>query len=959
MKSRLFMLLVAALAGSAGAQTPATLDKPLPGDPLQTTIHRLSNGLTVYLTPYHQEPRIVAWIAVRAGAKNDPADSTGMAHYLEHMLFKGTSKIGTLDFKAEKPHLQRITALYEKLFRAAAPSERASIYKEIDAENIEASRYAAPGELAKAYREMGFRGVNAFTSEESTVFVCDMPANRAEAWAKVESERFSGPVFRLFQSELEAVYEEKNRSMDNPGRIFNEALNRKLFGEHPYGRTVLGSIEHLKNPSLAKMYAFYAKNYRPSNMAIILSGDFDREKMLGLIDRYFGAWQAQAPPEPEHWEVPKPTSTERVAVNYVAEEEVAIAWPTPPVRDSDEDAISVMDMVMDNASAGLINLHLNQAQKVKAAGSYPDAHNDASSWVLWAVPKKGQTLEQAEQLLLETADELKGGAFTDEDIRAVVTDFEIQQKRKFESNEGRVQEEAASYIQRRPWPETVQSLERLRRVTKADVLRVAQKYLGPGRVVAYRRNAKPEIADIAKPNFTKIKIDPARQSKFFKEVLDVPAPALEPHWLEEGRDYSETAAPFGKVVSARNPANDLFSLTLAFERGSRQERGLCAALNLLGFSGAGELSAEDFKRKLYQLGTALSYGCSEQQSSVNLSGLDANLEQSLSLMFERFDEPNVSTETLKKLVEVSLGAHQDNKKNPGAIYGALSQFALRGKDSPVLSELTDAEWQGLTLDGLKALIVHALDFKWRTAYVGNRKPSDIGRMLSAHRSALQAPPARVPLLLQRPAQDKVILVNRDMVQSQVGLFSADEAFDQAHVPDYQFYSSYLGGGMSSVIFQEIREARSLAYSANGGHSLGSHKGDENRVYGELGCQADKTAEAAGLMRELLTKPPLSEKRFAATAKTLEERYRTEPIFFRDIPQTVLWWEDLGLKSDPRPEEFKRTLAYRLKDLSAFAERFSKVPMTVYILGPRDRIGLEAIRRLGEVQEKTVDELFPY
>ncbi|MCX5795603.1 MAG: insulinase family protein [Elusimicrobia bacterium] len=963
-KTGLLIAAVMVVAGLAQAQTwmpkvPEPLDIPLPADPMAVTIHRLPNGLTVYLSPYHQEPRVTAWIATRAGSRQDPADSTGMAHYLEHMLFKGSGALGTGDYAKEKPSLDRISALYEKLFKTTDPAERKAVYKEIDRYNVLVSTYAIPNELAQAYRRLGARGLNAFTSNESTVFVCNFPSNRAEAWARLESDRFAHPVFRLFQTEIETVYEEKNRSLDNPERILNEALDKQVWKEHPYGRTVLGSVEHLKNPSLAKMYAYYDKNYIPNNMAIVLSGDFDRASMLQLIEKYFGVWKPKDLPKAEPSPIVKPKGVERVEVRYESEEKVAASWQTVPVEHPDADALTVMDMLMTNSRTGIIDLDLVQAQKVKSANSGNDFLNEGGVWTMWAVPKKDQKLEEAEALLMGTVAKLKAGAFTDEDIKAVLTNFEVGEKYKLENNDSRVGYMVGSFLRYEPWPKTAAWLERLRRVTKADVLRVAQKYLGEDRVVAYRRQGKPTLVSMAKPEFTKLDIKPGRQSRFFDEVLSLPAAPLEPRWVVRDRDYTLTEIPEGRLYAAANPVNDLFALTWRFDLGRRHERSLCSALNLLEHAGAGALPAEEFKKRLYALGVSLRTGCGEQEASVSLSGLEKDLWPSLQLMREHFDSPRTDTDTLKKMVEVAIGAHQDNRKNPAYIHHALSELAERGKESGVLLELSDSELRALKEDSLKALARSLLDYKRRVIYVGSRTPGEVARLIDQGRRGYKDPPAYKPQRYLKPARDKVLFTHRDMLQSQIGIFAADEVYDPRHAVDYQFLANYLGGGMSSVIFQEVREARALAYQASGGYWGASKTGDENQVWGYLGTQADKTSEAAALLRGLLLSPPLSGPRFAETAKGIEESYRTNPIQFRSVPGAVIGWEELGLSGDPRPERFARVLEYKLDDLARFSRRFQGRPMTVYVLGHRDRLGLDALKKLGDFEEKSLDQIFPY
>ncbi len=940
-------------------KVPRPLSEPLPNDPLKVTIRRLPNGLTVYMSPSHEIPRVAAWVAVRTGSYNDPATNTGLAHYLEHMLFKGSEKLGTLDYAAEKPHLERIVALYQKRFHSTDPAERARLYKEIDAESIAASRYEIPNEIDKVYHALGFRGLNAFTSDEQTVYVVDMPANRLDVWARLESDRFAHPIFRLFQSELEAVYEEKNRSLDNADRQLGEAVNKLLYGEVPYGRDTLGHIKHLKNPSLQSMYDFYRRYYVPDNMALVLAGDFDPDKVMPLLERRFGAWKPKPVPPEKAWPWRKPKGRVFKEIKFDAEEKVVIAWPTVPYLDADADALSVMDMLMDNEVAGIINLTLDQAQKVKAAGSNPDFYNRAGDWQVWAVPKRGQTLEQAEALLMGAVAKLKSGQFTDQDIAAVVTNFEVDEKQRLESDDARTAAMTDSYIHYEPWSRQVDRLDRLRKITKADVLRVADKYLGGDRVVVYRRRGQPVLPSITKPNFTEVRIEPTRISTFAASLLAMPAKPIEPRWLVEGRDYWKRRTPAGELIGAANPYNDLFQLTFRFDRGQRQERDLCMALDLLDHAGAGPLSADDFRKKLYGLGTTLSVGCGQQESDVTLAGLDRNLWPSLQLLRAHFDAPTVSSDALPKLVVVELGAHQDNKRDPGAVFGALSDWAHRGQDSPTLHEFSDRELRDLKAPALEKTIERAFDYRRRVGYVGNRPAGELAKLLSEDKR-YRKPRPRKAVRLIRPGHPIAYFTNRDMVQARVGVFAADETLDPAHAVDYSFYSAYEGGGMSSVIFQEVREARSLAYAAWGGYVPGAHKGDDNEALGELGCEADKTPEAAGLLRALIEKPPFSQDRFEESRRALIENYRDNPIRFREIPAALMAWEDQGISGgDPRPARFEQTQGYRLSDLETFSRRFEKEPMTLYILGDRSRVGLDALKKLGDFREKPLDSLFPY
>lgn len=943
-------------------KVPAVVASPLPGDLMGATVHRLSNGLTVYLSPDHAKPRISAWVAVRAGSKHDPADATGLAHYLEHMLFKGSERLGTLDYRKEKVFLDRIVSLYDQRFKTTDPLIRDNLYKKIDQANTEAGKYAVPNELDKLYNQLGFDGVNAFTMDEGTVFVCDFPKNRAAVWAAIESDRFAHPVFRLFPGELETVYEEKNRSLDNPERALSEGLALAMFPKHPYGtQPTLGSIEHLKNPSLTRVREYFRSHYVPNNMCVALSGDFEPAAMLALLEKSFGGWRPAPVPAAGPFDLPPPAGTKRVEFKFEAEEKVVIAWPAMKTLDPDMEALTVLDMIMDNATAGIINLKLVQEQRVKAAGSWNDLQNDAGVWAVWAVPKAGQTLEQAEALLLGAVDDLKAGRFEESDVKAVITSFEVGEKRELESDENRVSRMAFSYLKFEEWERTSRWIPRVRAVTKADVVRVANRYLGSDRVIAYRRNGKPELPVIAKPELTKHELDPSKSSAFFRELVAIPATPIEPRWVTSGSDFTVSDRPFGRLYTSRNPENDVFTLGIGVDLGSRDRKSLGAAYDLLELAGAGPLDAAAFRKALFALGVSVSCSVDERWMYVGLSGLEANLEPALQLFFDRINKPNVAPGTLEKMVEVAIGAHADNRKNPNYVFHALREFAERGPESSVLLELSDKEWKGLTRAALLALAKEPWAYPADVRYVGTRSPDEFAALYGRIAPKPSRPrPVKRTVAYLKPAKSRVVFANREMVQARVSLAAPDGAYDHAKQADYNFYSGTMGGSMSSIIFQEIREARALAYAAGGGYSEGHWRGDENRITAGLGTQADKAIEATTLLVELMRKPPLSAERFTETKQSVLEAFRTNPLDFRAVPDAVLGWEEKGLPAeDPRPKTFARCQGYTLDDLKAFANRFGATPFTLVILGSRDRVDIGKLKTLGEFEEVPLDSIFPY
>jgi len=646
-------------------------------------------------------------------------------------------------------------------------------------------------------------------------------------------------------------------------------------------------------------------------------------------------------------------------VKYEAEEELIIGWQTASKNHEDADALTVMNLIFDNSESGIINLRLNQAQKVKYAGAYDYKLNEGGVWGMYASPKKGQTLKQAEKLLMKTIKAVKAGDFTDEDLRAIVTNYEIGQKEQLETNGERVRKMFNAFIGYREWPFHVDRLDRIRKVTKEDVVRVLNKYLRSGRAVTYRKKGKPDLPKINKPEFTKVELDPSRESEFLREVVNMPAKEIKPKFLKAGRDYQLWNLPSGILYAAKNPVNDLFQIQFSFDRGRRHERKLCAAMSLLDLAGAGATTAEEFKRKLYSRGIRFSVSCGRDESSVSLRGLDKHFEEALGLMQERFARPNIAPGTLAKMVNIQIGQNKDNKVDPRYIARALAEYANKGEDSAVLDELSDEELSGLVESDLVSLLGSYFDTQRHVSYVGIREPKEIVKILKQGDKKYIPAPKRKPKRYVKPKRDRVLFVHRDMVQSRVGLFAADKVFDPHEVTDFSFFQQYMGAGFESVVFQEIRESRALAYSAWAWYSGGVYAEDENRVLGGLGTQADKTIEATTLLEKLVRRLPPSQKRFETAQKAIVEEYRTAPTKFRNVPARVRQWRRRGYTRDPRPKRMKRAQSYTLEDLVSFGRRFEDVPMTVYILGNRDRVDLKALKEMGELMEKKVDNLFPY
>ena len=295
-------------------------------------------------------------------------------------------------------------------------------------------------------------------------------------------------------------------------------MNEVLFKKHPYGQQpTLGLPEHLKNPSIRHIEKFYKTYYVPNNMGIFISGDIDPESTIQVIDTYFSKWVSKPLPEPKTWEEAPLDGREYVERHYEGEPYVLLAFRTAPLKDKDAEALRMLDMILDNSTAGLINLDLNQKQRVRQAGSYPAQYNDYGAQYLWGIPKEGQSLEEVESLLLEQLKRVREGDFDEWILPAILRDFEKNMARQLEDNTARAGLMRDAFIGLEDWDYALDVLDRMAKVTKEDIVRVANEYFGTNYVAGYRKDAPHEVPDIEKPELATLEIDATKQSEFARE----------------------------------------------------------------------------------------------------------------------------------------------------------------------------------------------------------------------------------------------------------------------------------------------------------------------------------------------------------------------------------------------------------------------------------------------------------
>ena len=963
-------LVLAALA--LGSCSSKYTYETVPDDPLQARIYTLDNGLKVYMSVNPDEPRIQTYIAVRVGGKNDPAETTGLAHYFEHLMFKGTTNFGTQDYEAEKPLLDQIEQQFEVYRKTTGEAERKAIYHVIDSLSYEASKLAIPNEYDKLMAAIGANGTNAYTSFDVTCYTEDIPSNQVEEWAKIQADRFRNCVIRGFHTELETVYEEKNMSLTQDARKVWEATLSALFPHHPYGtQTVLGTQEHLKNPSITNIKEYYKTWYVPNNMAICLSGDFDPDQMIATIDKYFGTLQ----PNPNLPELNLPKE-EPITTPIVREvlgpdaENITLAWRLPAASDPDAELMQVVSQILYNGQAGLIDLDLTQQQKTLSAYAYPSLMADYGTFEMAGRPKAGQTLDEVKDLLLAELKKLREGDFDDALLEATVNNFKLMQQYQLQSNESRADWFVQSFVNGTDWANEASSLNRLAQITKQQVVDLANKYLRDDNyAVIYKRQGKdPNEKKIDKPQITPIAMNRDTASAFLRQIQTEAANAapIEPVFLDYTKDLTQLTAKNGAipVLYKQNEENDIFQLVYYFDMGAEQDRYLGMAAQYLEYLGTSDMTPEQVKQAFYRMACSFGVSSGQRRTYVTLTGLNEYLPQAIALFEKLLADAQVNPQAYANLVADQLKARQDAKLNQSRNFSRLMQYVWYGPQATKLA-LSEAE---LKVTDPQTLVdrIHGLgSYKHRILYYGPSTQDELLAVIDKeHRTPaalkdIPAPAYRVTL--RQTPETRVFIAPYDAKNLYMLQYSSrGEKFDPAIEPGRQLYDEYFGGGMNSIVFQEMRESRGLAYSAWAGLNRPPYLDQDYYFVSQIATQSDKLMDAVNTFNDIINNMPLSENAFRLAKDAMITRLRTDRVTGMSVIWNYLDAQDLGQTVDSRIKLYNDIQNLTLDDVAAFQQQWVKGRTYYYgILGSFKDLDMKALEKLGPVTRLTTEDIFGY
>ncbi len=930
-------------------------------DPSNTRIYTLENGLKIYLSQNFDEPKIQTYIAVKTGSNNDPEDTTGLAHYFEHMMFKGNSKIGTKNWEKEKPLLDQLELLFEEHRKEENVEKKAEIYQKIDKISFEASQYAIPNEYDKLASQIGASGVNAHTSYNETIYYNTIPKNELEKWAILESSRFSEVALRLFHTELETVYEEYNRSQDNDSRLIFNSMMENIFPNSKYGtQTVLGSPKDLKSPSMKAIYQYFDNYYVANNMAIIMVGDLDFDETIALINHHFG--QLKKTDQPTQY-IAKEINLEKdvnVEVFSPSADRLQFAFRMNGMNSSDAKYIKLIDVMLNNSIAGLIDLNINQLHKAQSAGSGIAFFKDYGLHIFAGSPKDGQTLEEVKNLILDEIENIKNGNFDDWLIEAVVNDFMKSQINSWVKPSNLGSTIYRSFINEIPWENVVNELDEMKKITKEDLMNFTQKHYQHSVCIYKRKGENKNLLYVESPKITPIQINRDNESEFFKDFKTIQTDEIEPKFVDFDNEIIKEKINDTNFYFIPNKTNSLANVYYLTEVGKDHLPLLNIAIGYLDYAATNLYNSEELSKEFYKIGLDYDVIINNERSYIHLNCLEENLTKGIALFEHFIQNILVEDKILETYIEQLIQNREIAKNDKSKTLQALSLYAKYGSENRQRTLLKTEEIKQLKVKDISNCLKEFFSFPQEVIVYANDFETVKNLVLEHHQFGINTKLPKKRVLNYTNPSNKIFFAPYDMVQTEVNFFSKDSLFDSNNLVYNLLFNEYIGSGLSSVVFQEIRESKSLAYSARAYYETANKLNDYNYLSASIGTQPDKLQLAVETMNNILNEMPRSEIQFDAAKTSLRKmisskRFTNLNIFF--------YWISLkerGLQKDMNQLILEKIDLISLDDFENYYKKhISNKEQNLAVIGKKENVWDELQKLNREIIELSIEEIFNF
>ncbi len=964
-----YVMMAALLVGAMNATAKDYHYTTVPGDAMKTRIYTLDNGLKVYMSVNKEKPRLQANVVVKTGSRNDPAETTGLAHYLEHLMFKGTKQFGTTDAIKEKPYLDEITKRYESYRKLTDPAQRKQAYHEIDSVSQLAAKYNIPNEYDKLMASIGSEGSNAYTSNDVTCYVENIPNNEIENWAKIQSDRFQNMVIRGFHTELEAVYEEKNISMASDASKEYAALWKLLCPTHPYGtQTTIGEQEHLKNPSIVNIQNYFHQYYVPNNVAIVMAGDFDPDQTIAIIDKYFGGWKkSDKVTRPEFALQPEITAVRDTAVVGKDAENLLMAWRFKGANQFESDVLDIISQILSNGKAGLFDIDLEQKMKVGGVGAGADALHDYSAFFIQGIPNKGQKLEEVRALVLEELGKLRRGEFSDDLLASIIANMKLSYYKALDSNSNRASVMGDAFINDEDWEKVATQLERQSKLTKKEIVDFANKYLRDDNFACvYKRIGEDKsLKKIEKPAITPIPANREYESAFVKEIRTSQVAPIQPVFLDFKKDL--TVGKTSKklpLIYKQNTQDDLFNLVFYYDFGDEDDIRYSYASDYLNYIGTKTMDVSQIKQAFYKLACNYSVSQTNRTLQISLNGLNENLPAALKLLEDVLHNAQADKTSWSQYVDLVEKSNTDAKTNQKSNFNYLWNYSLYGPYNPARNQISVAELRKTNPQEFINLLGGLNNIEHTVLYYGPYSEKELNGLLAKeHKTAkkLSAVPQGKKYQLQETPKDEIYIAPYEAKNIYLRQYHNEgKAWNPENSAVETLFNEYFGGGMNTIVFQELRETRGLAYNAAALYAQPGRKDQPEYFYTHIISQNDKMMDCIKVFDEIIKDMPQNENAFDLAKQSITKSLQSGRITKFGVLNAYMNAKNRGIDYDLRKKLYEQLPALTLQDITKFEkENMVNKPCRMVILGDEKNLDMKSLEKIAPVKRLSQEEIFGY
>ncbi len=931
---------------------------------------KLKNGLSVYIWEDSTKSDVYGLVGVRAGSINDPEQYTGLAHYLEHLLFKGTDKIGALNWAEEEPIYKKIVQKYDDMAETSDPVKKEAINKEINELTIQAGKISVSNEFSNLIESIGGKGLNAGTSYDMTMFYNSFPTFQLNNWLEVSSQRFINPVFRTFQTELETVYEEYNREKDNSGSATNNFIMEKSFEGHPYSRSVIGLGEHLKNPRISKLIDFYNNWYSPDNMVLILAGNINAKQISSQIAATFGQLKKKTIPERKTYPDLNISSRKQYTAKVGNNPSVHLVYKGVKSGDPDEIPLEItMELLHNSSLTGTLDKLTIDGEIIYGSASLTSMREQGRC-IISAVPlyDENQRLFESnkgtEKKIIKAIQKVANGEVEDWVINAIKAnmcrDFDLE----MENSSTKAMILLNAFINEQDLGDALGYKEKIMAVTVDDIKKVAKKYLSDNYLALYVEKGKQDKeGKMEKPGYKSVEPPVGKSSLYASQFKNLPIGLVEKKFMNFDDVQIKKINERSKLYYTKNPENDVFSLQIRYGAGTNVFPKLGYAASLMNNAGImGSYESQELKKEFSKLNTTCDVQADDSYLNITLRGYDNTLAQSCQLLSRQILMPKLDNKQLSQLKGSALGSRSIQKQNIQILTSALNEYLKYQDKSDYIKDLTDKQILELEIAELTGDINRASNYEAEIYYVGSMDFDQVYNILSKNLPLVaNEKESKSPVIkdFAKYTENTVyFLPNSDAEQSQILFFMPGENYDKKDDVLRDAFNQYFSGGFNGLVLNEIREKRSMAYTANAYIGTTGLKDKPTYFSGNIGTQNDKAIEALSVFMDLLNDMPKNPDRINNIKSYLRQEALTTHPDFRYKARVYEKYNKLGYTEDPAKENLSKIESLTFDEIYNFyLKNIKGHSIGIAIMGNPKNIKTDDLKKFGKVIKLSENKLF--